>query len=112
MESCTFLIDKDPEKAEESLRVMRSKVLERNRQAAIKSRQKKKAEMQRLSVELEEKEKQHDELFLKLNTSRKERDELRNLLFTHRNCTCDVIGTYEQLLRLHRKGEPVIRSTS
>lgn len=104
VESSIPRIKVSDEGSEEALKSLRAKVLERNRQAAIKSRQKKKAEMQKLSIELEEKEKQYNELLVKLNTARKERDDLRQLLFTHKDCICNMIGTYEQLLRLHRNG--------
>lgn len=105
VKSSAARIKESDQENEEALTNLRAKILERNRQAAIKSRQKKKVEMQKLSIELEEKEKHHSELLMILNAARKERDNLEQLLFTHKDCICNIIGTYEQLLRLHRKGE-------
>jgi hypothetical protein len=106
------LMMESSEKGEQSeaeyLKSMRAKILERNRQAAIKSRQKKKEEMKKLAIDLEAKERHHDELMERLNQARKERDELRMNLFEHRSCSCDMIGTYEQLLRLHKRDDSAL----
>ncbi|KAI8883012.1 hypothetical protein K501DRAFT_333639 [Backusella circina FSU 941] len=72
----------------------REKVLEKNRQAAFRCRQKKKKWTQNLEERVEEAEERNKELVKTVADLREEALYLRNLLLMHCNCDCTVVQSY------------------
>ncbi|KAI8883980.1 hypothetical protein K501DRAFT_332998, partial [Backusella circina FSU 941] len=72
----------------------RKKVLERNRQAAYKCRQKKKQWLQNLESTYEVAEAKNKDLTTLVAQLREESIYLRNILLTHGNCDCSVVQAY------------------
>lgn len=72
----------------------RKKLLEKNREAAYRCRQKKKRWVNELEEKSENMEHKNKELRDQVTQLREESIYLRNLLLTHGNCDCDVVQTY------------------
>ncbi|CEI92964.1 hypothetical protein G6F70_001421 [Rhizopus microsporus] len=72
----------------------RKQLLEKNRQAAYRCRQKKKRWVQELEEKSEISEKRNRELQEQVARLREESIYLRNLLLTHGNCECKVVQAY------------------
>ncbi|KAG2210221.1 hypothetical protein INT47_003206 [Mucor saturninus] len=72
----------------------RRKLLEKNREAAYRCRQKKKKWVNDLEERSESVEHKNRELQEQVARLRDESIYLRNLLLTHGNCDCDVVQTY------------------
>ncbi|KAI9266140.1 hypothetical protein EDC94DRAFT_602927, partial [Helicostylum pulchrum] len=72
----------------------RKKLLEKNREAAYRCRQKKKKWVNDLEERSENAEHRNKELQDQVSQLREESIYLRNLLLTHGNCDCDVVQTY------------------
>ncbi|RKP13305.1 hypothetical protein BJ684DRAFT_3506, partial [Piptocephalis cylindrospora] len=72
----------------------RQRFLERNRIAASKCRQKKKAWIRDLEEKAENAQKEHDELRSKVTALHLEVSFLREQLATHHECSCSVIHEY------------------
>ncbi|KAI9009309.1 hypothetical protein CLU79DRAFT_775089 [Phycomyces nitens] len=75
---------------------VRKKFLERNRQAASKCRQKKKAWMVELENAYVEREKENRELLAQISKLRNHTLYLRDQLLAHSNCECTVVKNYLQ----------------
>ncbi|KAL0097212.1 basic-leucine zipper transcription factor [Phycomyces blakesleeanus] len=75
---------------------VRKKFLERNRQAASKCRQKKKAWMVELENAYVEREKENRELLAQISKLRNHTLYLRDQLLAHSNCECSVVKNYLQ----------------
>jgi hypothetical protein len=69
----------------------RKKLLEKNREAAYRCRQKKKKWVHDLEERSESAENRNKELLEQVSQLREESIYLRNLLLTHGNCDCDVL---------------------
>lgn len=69
----------------------RKDILEKNRQAAYRCRQKKKRWVQELEEKGESAERRNKELQEQISQLREESIYLRNLLLTHGNCECRVV---------------------
>lgn len=85
----------------------RMKLLEKNREAAYRCRQKRKKWVHSLEVKSESAEKRNKELQDQVSHLREESIYLRNLLLTHGNCDCDVVQAY-----LRRTSEQLSNSLS
>ncbi|KAG0747997.1 hypothetical protein G6F62_012749 [Rhizopus arrhizus] len=72
----------------------RKDILEKNRQAAYRCRQKKKRWVQELEEKGELAERRNKELQEQISQLREESIYLRNLLLTHGNCECRVVQEY------------------
>jgi hypothetical protein len=72
----------------------RKKVLERNRQAAYKCRQKKKQWLHNLESTYDVAEAKNKELTALVAQLREESIYLRNILLTHGNCDCSVVVSH------------------
>ncbi|KAI9281861.1 hypothetical protein BY458DRAFT_498214 [Sporodiniella umbellata] len=72
----------------------RKHLLEKNRQAAYRCRQKKKKWVQELEEKSDVYEKANRDLQAQVSQLRDESVYLRNLLLTHSNCECDMVQDY------------------
>ncbi|GAN01226.1 hypothetical protein MAM1_0005c00658 [Mucor ambiguus] len=72
----------------------RKKLLEKNREAAYRCRQKKKKWVNSLEERSQSAEVKNRELSEQVSQLREESIYLRNLLLTHGNCECDVVQAY------------------
>ncbi|KAK4510810.1 uncharacterized protein ATC70_005244 [Mucor velutinosus] len=72
----------------------RKKLLEKNREAAYRCRQKKKKWVNSLEERSQSAEAKNRELSEQVSQLREESIYLRNLLLTHGNCECDVVQAY------------------
>jgi hypothetical protein len=87
--------DTQREVDEEPPKKQRKKLLEKNREAAYRCRQKKKRWVNELEEKSENMEHKNKELQEQVAQLREESIYLRNLLLTHGNCDCDVVvSTY------------------
>ncbi|KAI9230407.1 MAG: hypothetical protein DHS80DRAFT_5825, partial [Piptocephalis tieghemiana] len=83
-----------PSASEESEEEKRQRFLERNRIAASKCRQKKKAWIRSLEEKAESAQKEHDNLRAKVSALQQEVAFLRGQLTKHHQCSCSVIHEY------------------
>lgn len=83
-----------PSSADSPPKKQRKKLLEKNREAAYRCRQKKKRWVNDLETKSEHMEIKNKELQEQVAQLREESIYLRNLLLTHGNCDCDVVQTY------------------
>lgn len=78
----------------------RKKLLEKNREAAYRCRQKKKKWVNDLEERSETVEQRNKELQEQVSQLREESIYLRNLLLTHGNCDCDVVVSLKSYFEL------------
>ncbi|RKP24698.1 hypothetical protein SYNPS1DRAFT_29544 [Syncephalis pseudoplumigaleata] len=90
----------------------RQKFLERNRVAAFKCRQKRKAWMQELETKSEEVTKRNKALHLLVNQLKEEAIQLKNQMLAHRDCDCNVIQRYVRTSGLFNNTNGGIGSSS
>lgn len=76
----------------------RKKLLEKNREAAYRCRQKKKKWVNNLEERSQTAETKNRDLQEQVSQLREESIYLRNLLLTHGNCECDVVVSFFSLL--------------
>ncbi|RKP23736.1 hypothetical protein SYNPS1DRAFT_30507 [Syncephalis pseudoplumigaleata] len=90
----------------------RQKFLERNRVAAFKCRQKRKAWMQELETKSDEVTKRNKALHLLVNQLKEEAIQLKNQMLAHRDCDCNVIQRYVRTSGLFNNTNGGIGSSS
>jgi hypothetical protein len=81
----------------------RKKLLEKNREAAYRCRQKKKKWVHDLEERSESAENKNKELQEQVSQLREESIYLRNLLLTHGNCDCDVVVSNPKAYTITRR---------